>query len=74
MTEGMTIAARTTAWDVAAVLELAEAEVRATSDPIPSWDEALARVQLARARYRRKTIRIIRHGMPERRMIAAPYI
>jgi len=74
MNEQASTAARATAWDVAAVLELAAAEVRAAGEPAPSWDEALARVQRARARYRRKTIRIIRHGRPERTMIATPYI
>ncbi|MFN8540257.1 MAG: hypothetical protein U0232_22615 [Thermomicrobiales bacterium] len=74
MGERMATAARATAWDVVAVLELAAAEVRAAGDPVPSWDEALARVQTARARYRRKTIRLIRHGRPERMMIAVPYI
>lgn len=66
---------RPSVWEVAAVLELAAAEVRPDDAPAPSWDEALARVRAAQARAfcTRQRVRIIRQGITRNKGIAIPF-
>jgi hypothetical protein len=73
MDEQTAAPARLTAWDVAAVLELAAAEVRATDVPAPTWDEALERVRAARARCSRRKIRIARRETPGQGVVSIPF-